>query len=161
MYPPRQTRSRRRLSPSLGWLAAVILLVGLTCGETARADEKIWSALLLASNSETPKKAAPEVARLQGVVERFFGYNQILLIGSATKTIDADCERWLVPSQNFWLGIKAKKGEEESYRLDVTLFHDKRRLVETQAKLGQSSPLIIRGPLHARGQLLIVLQVLP
>lgn len=139
----------------------MILWAGIACGGTANADDKIWSALLLASNEERPTKPSPEVARLQGAVTRFFGYNQIQLIGSATKTIDADCERWLVPSQNFWLGIKARKGESESYNLDVTLFHDKRRLVETQAKLGQSSPLIIRGPLHARGQLLIVLQVLP
>jgi hypothetical protein len=31
--------------------------------------------------------------------------------------------------------------------------------VQTEAKLGANSPILIRGPMHARGQLIIVLKV--
>jgi hypothetical protein len=110
---------------------------------------------------DQPQKPNGELARFSGMVKRFFGYNQIELIGSATKNVDEKCERWLVPSQNFWLSVKAKQDDGKGYLLNLSLFHDKRQLVETDARLGPDSPLIIRGPMHARGQLLIVLQVLP
>ncbi len=158
--PIRILTSRRAASP-LVWLVAATILVWLSCGQTASAKDRIWSALLLATNVDNPKQPVPEVARYRGAVQRIFGYNQVELIGSATQTIDEQCERWLVPTQNFWFGLKAKKAKNDHYLLDVTLYHDKRQLVQAQAKLGPSSPLFIRGPMHARGQLLIVLQVMP
>ena len=157
----RQVQTSRRFPPSVAWFVAATLVIWICCEQTATAKDRIWSALLLASNVETPRKPVPEVARYSGAVQRIFGYNQVELIGSATQTIDAQCERWLVPSRNFWFGVKAKKGEGDEYLLHVTLFHDKRQIVEAQTKLGPSSPLFIRGPMHARGQLRIVLQVQP
>jgi hypothetical protein len=138
-------------------LAAALFVVPAV----GHADERIWTALVLASNVENPKAPAPELSRLGGKVQRFFGYNQVQLIGAATKSMDEDCERWLVPSQNFWFSVKAKQKQDNRYLVDIVLFHDKRRLVETQAKLGVGGPLVIRGPMHAKGQLLIVVQVLP
>lgn len=160
MFSPNPSWVLRRSTPSLAWIFAVILLTWISCEQTASAEDRIWSALLLASNVETPKKPMPEVARFSGAVNKVFGYNQVELIGSATQTIDEQCERWLVPTKNFWFGLKAKKIQDDNYLLDVTLFHDKRQLVEAHARLGPASPLFIRGPMHARGQLLIVLQVL-
>lgn len=160
MFSPNQSWILQRSTPSLVWIFAVTLLTWISCEQRAIAEDRIWSALLLASNVETPKKPMPEVARFSGAVNKVFGYNQVELIGSATQTIDEQCERWLVPTRNFWFGLKAKKIQDDDYLLDVTLFHDKRQLVEAHVKLGPSSPLFIRGPMHARGQLLIVLQVL-
>jgi hypothetical protein len=68
-------------------------------------------------------------------------------------------ERWLVPTKNFWLCAKAHHSGQSSYILDLQIFQDKRLLVQTEAKLGANSPLLIRGPMHARGQLIIVLKV--
>jgi hypothetical protein len=45
------------------------------------------------------------------------------------------------------------------YNLQISLVHDKQPIVDTQTKLPQDSPLIIRGPMHARGQVLIVLMM--
>ncbi len=47
------------------------------------------------------------------------------------------------------------------YLLNLELFHDKQQLVETEAKIAPESPLFIRGPLHARGQILFVVLVKP
>lgn len=142
----------------------MIALLGVCAclNTTARAaeDDRIWGALVLATNSPNPKAPAPELKRFAGKIEKFFGYNQVELIGSAAKTVTADCERWLVPSQNFWLCVKSKQAQEHGYLLDITLFHDKRCLVTAKAKVSPGSPLLIRGPLHARGQLIIVLEVI-
>ena len=69
--------------------------------------------------------------------------------------IDEQPERWLVPTQNFWLSARATR-ERGSFRLKLEFFHDARRILETEAMLGPKSPLFIRGPVHARGQLLLV-----
>jgi hypothetical protein len=127
----------------------------------AHADERIWSALVLANKVEKPQPAPRELAKVGRKIEQIFGVNQLEIIGSATKKVDEDCEHWLVPTQHFWVCVKAKRKPEGAYMLDLGIYQDKRCLVETQAKLGPNSPLLIRGPMHARGQLVIVLQVQP
>lgn len=127
----------------------------------ARADEHIWSALVLASKVEKPKPPPAELAKIAPKIAQLFGGNQVEVIGSATKTIDEELEHWLVPTQNFWLCVKSKRKAETAYMLDLSIYQDKRCIVQSQAKLGPNSPLLIRGPMHARGQLVIVLQVQP
>ncbi len=161
MGPIRQTRRPSRLAGPAGVLALLVAFLA-SAGSSARADDdRIWSALVLATDVEKPKSPPPELARVAGKIEKFFGYNQVTLIGSATKTIDDDLEHWLVPSQHFWVCVKSKRAGEDSYDLKLELFHDKRRLAAAEAKVGPDSPLLIRGRMHARGQLVIVLQVLP
>ena len=140
------------------WLAVAC---ALALAAPARADEHIWSALVLANQVEKPKAVPAELAKIGPKIQHIFGCNQLEIIGSATKTIDETNERWLVPTQNFWLCVKSKRQTEGAYMLDLKIFQDKRCLVETQAKLGQNCPLLIRGPMHERGQLIIVLQVQP
>ena len=143
-------------------LLAVMLLAA---APSAQADDRIWCAVVIASNSSNPKPPPAELKRFAARMQRVFGYNQFELFGSATKTIDDSVERWLVPSQNFWLCVKSKQTRQRDvargYDLDLQLFHDKRRLVETDVTLAFESPVFIRGPLHASGQILIVLQILP
>jgi hypothetical protein len=127
------------------------------------ADDKVWSAVLLASNIEKgkqPKQPPTEIAPYAAKLSKVFGYKQFEILGSATKAIDGQNERWLVPSQNFWVGALANR-EGEGYRLKLEFFHDKRRIVETEAMLGAQSPLFIRGPMHARGQLIVVFEIKP
>src|SRR3954468_18484344 len=146
-----------------GALAACgLALIGLLAAPApARADEHIWSALVLASKVDKPKPAPPELAKIGPKIQQIFGCNQVEIIGSATKTIDEELEHWLVPTQNFWLCVKSKRKADTAYTLDLSIYQDKRCIVQTQAKLGPNSPLLIRGPMHARGQLVIVLQVQP
>jgi hypothetical protein len=130
---------------------------------SALAETKIWSAVILASNAPEPKES-PEVLKpvFQGL-KRFFGYNQFEILGSSTMSVDAKVEEWLVPTEHFWLSVRARKTTSKeargAYLLNLELFHDKRPLVATEARLGPESPLFIRGPVHATGQVLVVLQV--
>ena len=136
------------------------LLVATVAGAT---EEKVWSALILASNAkkgEPPKAVPSELAAYAPKLGKFFGYNQFEILGSATKAMDGQTERWLVPTQNFWVGAKATR-KSPGYLLDLEFWHDKRRILETQAQLGPKSPLFVRGPMHARGQLIVVFEIKP
>jgi hypothetical protein len=147
-----------RMARAVCWLAVA---GGMALAVPAHADEHIWSALVLATQAEEPKPLPTELAKIGPKIVRIFGYNQLEIIGSATKTIDEEVERWLVPTPNFWLCVKSNRKAEGAYTMDLKIFQDKRCLVETQAKLSPTCPLLIRGPVHARGQLIIVLQVQP
>ena len=127
------------------------------------AAEKVWSAVVLASNAkkgERPAVVPPELAPFAAKLSKFFGYDQFEILGSATKVMDDQTEHWLVPTQNFWVCARTVR-EHGNYRLNMEFFHDKRRLLETEAKLGPRSPIFIRGPMHARGQLIVVFEVKP
>ena len=126
--------------------------------------DKIWSAVILATNSATPKDAPPELAEFAPRLKRIFGYTQYEIIGATTETIDEKSESWLVPSRNFWLQVKshrlASKDARGTYLLNLQFFQDNRPILETEAKLAPGSPLFIRGPQYGAGQVIIVLQVL-
>lgn len=135
----------------------------LALATLAHADDKVWSAVILATNSkhgEKPKEVPAELAPYAAKLGKIFGCDQFEVLGSATKSMDGQNERWLVPSQNFWVGANALR-EGDGYRLKLEMFHDKRRIVETEAKLGARSPLFIRGPMHERGQLIVVFEIRP
>ena len=139
---------------------ALLLLMVLAWTWPAQAEDRVWAGLVLASQVERPKPPPGELGRAALKIQHFFGYNQLELIGSATKELQPGDEHWLVPSQHFWMDVKDLHALEDGYLLSVTLFHDKRQLVETETKVSPASPLIMRGPVHARGQLIFVVQIL-
>lgn len=127
------------------------------------AVDRIWSAVVLATNPSTPKAPPAELREFAPRLKRVFGYSQFDLVGAAEEKIDDRTESWLVPSPSFWLSVKARRAVSKEtrggYLLNLELFQDKRPLLETEAKLAPGSPLFIRGPLYGNGQLIIVLQV--
>lgn len=147
--------SETALIPSAGSAVPVL--------RAAPAADRIWSAVVLATNPPTSKEAPPELREFAPRLKRVFGYSQFELIGAASEKIDDQNESWLVPSQSFWLGVKARRAVSKEarggYLLNLQLFQDKRPLLETEAKLAPGSPLFIRGPQYGKGQIIIVLQV--
>jgi hypothetical protein len=144
----------------------VALLTSIAIPRTsAVAGDKIWSAVLLASNVDKPKDPPAQLRSVAERIKRIIGYNQLEVLGSSTEEVDERAQKWLLPTERFFLKVKARRCNEQKarggYFVNLQLFHDKRELVETEAMLAPDSPLFIRGPLHARGQLLIVLQVQP
>ncbi len=125
----------------------------------------IWSALVLATNVSTPKRPPAELQACAPRLQRVFGYNQFEIIGSASNELGDRAESWLVPSESFWFGLKARRAVSKEarggYLLSLQLFQNKRPLLETEVKLAPGSPLFIRGPQYGKGQLIIVLQVQP
>ncbi len=62
-------------------------------------------------------------------------------------------------SKHFSLHVDARGASRDGYRLKLQLFQDQQVLLETDATLSKSSPLVIKGPQIGAGQLLLLLVV--
>ena len=129
-----------------------------------RAPDRIWSGVILATNPEVPKPIPKELREYEASLKRMFGYDQFVIVGTATEPIDEESEHWLLPVHSFSLEFNARhstsKEARGGYLLNIQIFQDKRQLVAAEAKLAPSSPLFIRGPECGKGQIIIILQVL-
>lgn len=125
----------------------------------AWAGENVWSGLVLATNVAEPTPAPPEMHGLSRTLERTFGYNQFELIGQSSKALKTGEENWLASSKHFSLHVDARGATPDGYRLKLQLYQDRQVLLETDASLSKSSPLVVKGPQIGAGQLLLLLVV--
>jgi len=125
--------------------------------------DQIWSALVLATNSDNPKASPVQLKGYVPKMKKIFGYNQFEIVGSATQQIGGKDESWLVPSKSVWMGLKGRralaKEAQGGFLISLQLFQDDRQRVESEIKLAPGSPLYIRGPQYGKGQLIIILEV--
>ncbi len=141
------------------------LLVALALGTTAisQAEDKIWTAVVLASNAASPKETPKELRASLPKLKRVFGYNQFEVIGSASDKIEDGSELRLTPTQSFWIQAKARRATSKEarggYLLSLQLFNEKKQLVDTEARLAPGSPLFIRGPEYGKGQIVFALMI--
>lgn len=140
----------------LSWSAALALILSAA---PARAAHLVWSGLIIAQNEEHPKPVPTELASLEETLKGLFGYNQFEVIGQSRKTLTTGQEDWLATSKYFALRVDARGADEAGYDLNLQLYQEKDLLLETNTKLSQSSPLVIKGPQVGGGQLLLVLQI--
>ena len=143
----------RRVLP---WSIALALTIGVV---PAVAAHLVWSGLIIAQNEERPKPVPAELAPYEQTLKELFGYNQFDVIGQSRKTLATGQEDWLATSKYFALRVDARGADEAGYDLNLQLFQEKELLLETNTKLSQSSPLVIKGPQVGGGQLLLVLLV--
>lgn len=128
-------------------------------GTEARAGENVWSGLVVATNAPRPPVPPMEMRHIAGTLSRTFGYNYFSLIGQSRKTLKSGEENWMARSKHFSLRVDARGVVRNGYRLNLQLFQDRQVLLETDATLSKSSPLVIRGPQIGAGQLLLLLIV--
>lgn len=145
---------RRRFFSALLCLACLLGANG-----QLRAGENVWSGLVVATNAPRPPQPPIEMRHIAGTLSRTFGYNQFTLIGQSLKTLRSGEENWLAASKHFSLHVDARGVRRDGYRLNLQLFQDRQVLLETDATLSKSSPLVIRGPQIGAGQLLLLLIV--
>ena len=143
----------RLFGTALGFAIFCLLL------PTARAGEMVWSGLVVATNVSHPVRPPPEMHRLDRTLRRTFGYNQFEVIGQSRKALRSGEENWLAASKHFSLHVDARGAWHDGYRLNLQLFQDRQILLETDATLSRSSPLVIKGPQIGAGQLLLLLVV--
>jgi hypothetical protein len=142
-------------------LAVVIsvLLLTTTIAPALQAAQTVWSGLVIAENVTEPQPVSPELTRIEGLLKKFFGYNQFKVIGQSQKTLKTGQEDWLATSKFFGLHVDARGETEGGYVLNLKLYKEKELLLETETKLSKRSPLVIKGPQVGGGQLLLVLVV--
>ena len=136
---------------------SLVLMIGAT--PRLKGAETVWSGLVIAENHAQPKAIPSELTRIEGMLKKFFGYNQFQVIGQSQKTLKTGQEDWLATSKFFGLHVDARGESEGGYVLNLKLYKEKELLLETDAKLSKRSPLIIKGPQVGSGQLLLVLIV--
>jgi hypothetical protein len=143
------------------WVAFVIAVVVLimSAAPASQAAETVWSGLVMADNVAQPQTIPPELTRIEGLLKRFFGYNQFQVIGQSQKVLKTGQEDWLATSKFFGLHVDAQGEGQGGYVLDLKLYKEKELLLETEAKLSKRSPLVIKGPQVGGGQLLLVLVI--
>ena len=142
-------------------LAVVIFVLLLTTivAPASQTAEKVWSGLVIAENVTEPQAVPPELTRIEGLLKKFFGYNEFQVIGQSQKTLKTGQEDWLATSKFFGLHVDARGETQGGYVLNLKLYKEKELLLETEAKLSKRSPLVIKGPQVGGGQLLLVLIV--
>lgn len=136
--------------------AVVMLAVGLVSADAAHA---VWSGLVIAENVPQPAAIPPELTKFEQTLKDLFGYNQFEVIGQSSKTLKTGEEDWLASSKYFSLQCDARGENDAGYSLNLKLYKEKAVLLETDANLSKSSPLVIKGPQVGNGQLLLVLVV--
>jgi hypothetical protein len=128
-------------------------------GRKPRGGKKVWSGLVVATNVPRPRPPPAEVHRLNRTLQRTFGYNQFELIGVSRKALQNGEANWLASSKHFSLRVDPRGVASDGYRVNLQLFQDRQMLLETDATLSSSSPLVIKGPQIGAGQLLLLLVV--
>jgi hypothetical protein len=143
------------------FLAVVIsvFVLTMTTAPASQAAEKVWSGLVMAENVREPQPIPPELNRIEGLLKKFFGYNEFQVIGQSQKILKTGQEDWLATSKFFGLHVDARGETQGGYVLNLKLYKEKELLLETEAKLSKRSPLVIKGPQVGGGQLLLVLVV--
>jgi hypothetical protein len=134
----------------------VMLAAGLVSADAAHA---VWSGLVIAENVPQPAAIPPELNKFEQTLKDLFGYNQFEVIGQSNKTLRTGEEDWLASSKYFSLHCDARGESDAGYDLNLKLYKEKDLLLETDANLSRSSPLVIKGPQIGNGQLLLVLVV--
>ena len=127
-----------------------------------RASDRIWSGVIMATNPEIPKPIPKELRPFEASLKRMFGYNQFVIVGTATEPIDEE-EHWLLPVHSFSLDVTARRDaskDRDGYLLKIHLFQAKREIMTAEARLSPTSPpILIRGPECGKGELIIILRV--
>ena len=143
--------------------SALFLALAFAFVLPAKAEDKIWTAVVLATNAASPKETPKELRDSLPKLKRVFGYNQFEVIGSASEKIEHGSELRLTPTQSFWLQAKARRATSKEarggYLLSLQLFNEKKQLVDTEARLAPGSPLFIRGPEYGKGQIVFALMI--
>ncbi len=141
----------------LVFTAAVML--SFVSSTPAQGMETVWSGLVMANNVPQPTPIPAELNRLEGTLKQLFGYNQFQVIGQSRQTLKSGEEDWLAASKYFSLHVASKAAAKSSYLLNLQLFQQEKLLLETDAKLSKSSPLVIKGPQVGDGLLVLLLVV--
>lgn len=142
------------------WLGGLVLLSAFAGKTAARAQgDTLYGALVMASNVEHPAEPPPEIRPELENLRAVFGYNEFVTLGQTRKPVLDGTEDWLVSSPKFFLRVDTKNPAPGGYALALQLFREDRVIARAKVRLARDSPLFIRGPMVARGQLIILLKI--
>ena len=134
---------------AMAWLAA----------STVRAEDAIWSALVLGTIEHPGKPAPVDLEPFIGGLKPVFGFNTFYLLGAKKKQIRKGSAEWIVPTKEVFLKVRCLDRSETAYRVQLELYVRKKIVVTSEVKLARGAPLYIRGPSWGKGRLIFILEV--
>ena len=140
-------------------LAAACLCLVLGTLDTRADGDRIWSALVLATDENPPLPVPEKLADFAPTIRKVFGYNSLYLLGDKKRGLAASGEEWLVPSREFFFKVEVLAQKTSYYELRIELYRGGKLLLTTETKLAKAAPLYIRGPQWGGGQLVLLLEV--
>lgn len=139
-------------------LALLSAALGAADIPSARAEDSIWSALVLGTNEEHPKAACPELEKYWDKLKNVFGYNQFELLGQ--HMVNGLGDHWLIPRKDFLLHVNSQKAEKPGFfNMKLDLYQEKKLLAQMEARVSGQNLLFIRGPDYGNGRIIIILMV--
>src|SRR4030095_5492247 len=106
-------------------VSSVVLLTITPAAPASQAAEKVWSGLVMAENVTQSQPIPSGLSRIEGLLKRFFGYNEFQVIGQSQKTVKTGQEDWLATSKFFGLHVDARGETQGGYVLKLNAFNEK------------------------------------
>jgi hypothetical protein len=140
-------------------LAAFLLLFG-AFAKPAIATEHVWGCLLYASNST---KAFDLPSRLSGYDARLrngLGFSTYRVIAQRETAVEDRPKNLLVSAGDIQVRLTSlSRTSDGKYLVGILFLEGANQVMETQARVGEGSPLFIRGPDWREGQIIIVVMI--
>jgi hypothetical protein len=140
-------------------LLVLVFLFGAFAG-TAHASIRAWGCLLYASNAGKVLDLPPWLAGYDAPLRRSLGYASYHVIAQREIAVGAQTENLLVSAGDIQVVLTSlSHAPDGKFLVELLFVEGTKQVMETQAKVGQGSPLFIRGPDWRDGQIIIVVMV--
>jgi hypothetical protein len=140
-------------------LAAFFILLG-PFATPVIATEQVWGCLLYASNST---KAFDLPSRLSGYDARLrngLGFSTYRVIAQRETAVEDRPKNLLVSAGDIQVRLTSlSRTSDGKYLVGILFLEGANQVMETQARVGEGSPLFIRGPDWREGQIIIVVMI--
>ena len=147
-----------RFHPAL-LLALMVMGLALGAVRDASADDRIWTALVLATNENPPRPAPKGLEAFAQDLTKIFGYHSFYILGEKRQKIREGSEQWVVSSDQFFLKLACTDMGVTSYDLTIDLYAKEKLILTSRVRLARDAPLYIRGPQWGNGQLIYILEI--
>jgi hypothetical protein len=140
-------------------LAAFSLLLGAVA-MPALATEHVWGCLLYASNSTKAFELPPQLSGYDARLRDGLGYSNYRVIAQRETAIEDQRKNLLVSAGDIQVLLTSlSRASDGKYLVGILFLEGTNQVMETQARVGERSPLFIRGPGWREGQIIIVVMV--
>lgn len=140
-----------------------LLFFVVLCGASAapvHASIHAWGCLLYASNAGTAFDLPPRLAGYGAPLRRSLGYANYHVIAQREVAVENQTGNLLVSAGDIQVLLTSLTlAPDGKYLVGLLFVEGTKQVMETQAKVGQGSPLFIRGPDWRDGQIIIVVMV--
>lgn len=162
-----------------GWLAGCFALVfGLTAGTRVHAQEDpgreviaMVTLTVLYGTDGDPALAGKRVTRLTDTVikrlksEKQLQFKSYRKLGADTQPLFRSYENWaqpLPPSDEILLRFEAQgRPLKDRLLIDLELWLSRKKIIKTDALLGDNKPLYVLGPAWRGGRLILAVELAP